>query len=66
MSALGIAHFPTAIGDCALAWGAEGLVGVQLPEGCAAATRERMRRRFSLACGGEPPAEAADAARPPR
>lgn len=63
MSALGFALFPTAIGDCALAWGAAGLVGVQLPEGGAEAARGRMRRRFPLAREAEPPAWAADAAR---
>lgn len=43
----GFALFPTAIGVCALAWGPQGLVGVQLPEERGeAATRARMRRRF--------------------
>ena len=43
----GFALFDTAIGACALAWGPQGLVGVQLPadEG-EPATRARMRRRF--------------------
>lgn len=43
----GFALFDTAIGVCALAWGPQGLVGVQLPadEG-EPATRLRMRRRF--------------------
>jgi methylated-DNA-[protein]-cysteine S-methyltransferase len=44
----GFALFDTAIGMCALAWGPQGLVGVQLPadEG-EPATRARMRRRFA-------------------
>jgi len=38
--------FDTAIGVCAVAWTARGLIGVQLPEGNADATRARMRKRF--------------------
>ncbi|HWI81252.1 methylated-DNA--[protein]-cysteine S-methyltransferase [Ramlibacter sp.] len=38
--------FDTAIGPCGIAWGEQALVGVQLPEGSAAATRACMRRRF--------------------
>jgi methylated-DNA-[protein]-cysteine S-methyltransferase len=43
----GFALFETTIGMCALAWGPQGLVGVQLPadEG-EPATRARMRHRF--------------------
>lgn len=37
--------FDTAIGTCAIAWNARGLIGVQLPEGDADATRARMRKR---------------------
>ena len=43
----GYALFPTAIGHCAVAWGAHGLTGVQLPEADEAATRARMARRFA-------------------
>ena len=43
----GFALFPTAIGDCGIAWGPGGIVGVQLPEADAAATRQRMARRFA-------------------
>jgi len=45
--ATGFALFETTIGMCALAWGPQGLVGVQLPadEG-EPATRARMRHRF--------------------
>ena len=43
----GFALFDTAIGVCALAWGPQGLVGVQLPaDDGEPATRLRMRRRF--------------------
>ena len=40
------ALFPTAIGACGVAWGARGIVGVQLPEGDEARTRARLKRRF--------------------
>lgn len=43
----GFALFDTAIGMCALAWGPQGLAGVQLPtDDGEAATRARMARRF--------------------
>ena len=42
----GYALFPTAIGHCAIAWGARGITGVQLPEHDEAATRARMASRF--------------------
>src|SRR5262249_21607594 len=57
MSESGFALFNTAIGSCAIAWGERGLVGVQLPEGDAARTRARMRRRFPTARESAPPAE---------
>ncbi|MCU7375234.1 methylated-DNA--[protein]-cysteine S-methyltransferase [Paucibacter sp. O1-1] len=41
--------YDTALGTCALAWGAQGIVGSQLPEEGAAATRDRMRVRFPAA-----------------
>jgi methylated-DNA-[protein]-cysteine S-methyltransferase len=58
----GFALFDTAIGACALAWGPQGLVGVQLPadEG-EPATRARMRRRFAQ-LRESPPDEAAQRA----
>lgn len=46
MQTLGYSLFETAIGSCGVAWSAGGLTGVQLPEADAAATRERMQRRF--------------------
>jgi methylated-DNA-[protein]-cysteine S-methyltransferase len=43
----GFALFDTAIGMCALAWGPQGLVGVQLPADMGEpATRARMKQRF--------------------
>ncbi len=43
---LGYSVFSTAIGPCAVAWGADVLTAVQLPEGSEAAARARMIRRF--------------------
>src|SRR5258706_12397206 len=37
--------FDTAVGGCALVWGAHGISGVLLPEPSDAATRARARRR---------------------
>jgi len=37
--------FDTAIGRCAIAWGPQGVVALQLPEANDAATRARLRRR---------------------
>src|SRR5262249_25667642 len=53
----GFALFDTAIGSCAIAWCGRGVLGVQLPEGDAARTRARMRRRFSTARETSPPAQ---------
>ncbi len=41
--------FDTSIGACGVAWNARGLIGVQLPEADAAATRRRMAKRFPQA-----------------
>jgi len=43
------ALFEKAIGTCGIVWGARGIVGVQLPEANAAATRARVRRRHPVA-----------------
>ncbi|WP_077001662.1 methylated-DNA--[protein]-cysteine S-methyltransferase [Variovorax sp. KK3] len=55
-SAEGFALFDTAIGACGIAWGAHGIVGVQLPEGGQGATRARMQRRFPQVPEVAPPA----------
>lgn len=55
MTAHGVALFDTAIGRCAIAWGARGVAGVQLPEAREAATRARMLRRFPDAREAPPP-----------
>ena len=56
MATIGFALFDTAIGNCGIAWGAQGLTGVQLPEGNLAATRARMAVRFGPTSEITPPA----------
>jgi methylated-DNA-[protein]-cysteine S-methyltransferase len=51
----GFSVFATAIGDCAVAWGARGLVGVWLPESSAARLRVRIARRLPQARELAPP-----------
>src|SRR5580704_14409981 len=58
---LGYSTFSTAIGACAVAWSADALTAVQLPEGEASAARARMRRRFPDAPESEPPPFAQEA-----
>jgi methylated-DNA-[protein]-cysteine S-methyltransferase len=60
---LGLCLFDTAIGCCAVAWSADGLTGVQLPEQDEVATRARMQARFPGVGECEPPAEVRDAIR---
>lgn len=55
MNSEGFTLFDTRYGQCGIAWGARGIVGVQLPEADAAATRARMRKRFPLLREGAPP-----------
>ena len=47
--------FDTAVGRCGIAWGAGGIVGVQLPERHDNATRRRLLRRYPAACEATPP-----------
>ena len=56
MRALGFALFPTAIGQCAIAWTDREIVGAQLPERDESALRKRMQRRFPDGAEGSPPA----------
>ena len=51
----GFALFDTPIGTCALAWGPNGIVGLQLPEASAAKTRARLQRRWPDAVEAAPP-----------
>lgn len=48
------ALFDTALGRCGLAWGARGLIGVQLPEKSVEATRTRLLRLCPAADEMEP------------
>ncbi|MCL2429639.1 MAG: methylated-DNA--[protein]-cysteine S-methyltransferase [Alphaproteobacteria bacterium] len=57
MEVRGLAVFDTAIGPCALAWGPRGILGVQLPDRHAAATRDRLQRRFRGLPEASPPPE---------
>lgn len=63
MATVGLCLFDTAIGWCAVAWSADGLTGVQLPEADQAATRARMRARFPGVEEREPPPEVREAVR---
>ncbi len=53
----GYCLFETAIGQCGVAWGADGIVAVQLPEVSEAATRARLLRRAHSAAESRPPPE---------
>ena len=52
---LGFAVFPTTLGHCGIAWSAQGLTCVQLPEADESATRARMLRRFPQCPEALPP-----------
>jgi methylated-DNA-[protein]-cysteine S-methyltransferase len=56
MADLAFTLFSTPIGDCALAWGPRGVVGVELPQADPDATRRRVKRRFPDAEEASPPA----------
>jgi methylated-DNA-[protein]-cysteine S-methyltransferase len=56
MDEAGFALFDTAIGRCAVAWRAAGIVGVQLPEPNDAAATRRLARRFPGLARARPPA----------
>jgi methylated-DNA-[protein]-cysteine S-methyltransferase len=50
--------FTTAVGTCGIAWGAQGIVGVQLPESNPSATLSRLlRKEGGNASPGQPPPE---------
>jgi methylated-DNA-[protein]-cysteine S-methyltransferase len=52
-----LALFDTAIGRCAIAWTARGVVGVQLPEASDAETVGRLKRRLPRGVAADPPPE---------
>src|SRR6266566_9166877 len=51
----GFALFETPIGTCAIAWGMQGILGVQLPEASDLAMRAHIRRRYPAASALVPP-----------
>jgi methylated-DNA-[protein]-cysteine S-methyltransferase len=53
----GFTLFDTAIGACGLVWGEHGILGVQLPERSAVATRARLVRRYPDAQEAAPAAD---------
>src|SRR3954470_10091036 len=55
------AFFDTELGRCAIAWGPDGIAGVELPSGDDAVTRRRMSRSLPGAVEGTPPPEVEDA-----
>ena len=57
MTADGFMLFDTAIGRCGIAWGARGIIGVQLPEASEARTHARLLRRYPHAREAPPPAD---------
>lgn len=57
----GYALFDTALGECAVAWGAGGVIAVQLPEGDAERTRERLLRHHPDAVEQVPKGAVAEA-----
>ncbi len=54
-AATGFCLFDTAIGACGIAWSAEGVKGVHIPEADASKTRARLERRFPEAVEADPP-----------
>ncbi|MCX7054758.1 MAG: methylated-DNA--[protein]-cysteine S-methyltransferase [Proteobacteria bacterium] len=60
MNAPGVTLFDTPIGRCGLAWRAQGIAGVQLPE-AAGVERARLLRRFPDALESQPPLVVVDA-----
>src|SRR5476649_2732315 len=61
MPGLEFALFETTIGCCGIVWSARGVVGVQLPEASAAATRARLVRRYPSALEAPPSPEVSQA-----
>jgi methylated-DNA-[protein]-cysteine S-methyltransferase len=56
MAPTGHALFNSAIGPIGIAWGPRDVVGLQLPEGSEAATRNRLARRYPESAAATPPA----------
>lgn len=54
MHDIGYTTFGTPLGPCGIAWSADGVVGVQLPEDSEATTLARLRRRFPQGVSAPP------------
>jgi methylated-DNA-[protein]-cysteine S-methyltransferase len=61
MNEVSFTLFDTPIGRCSIAWGADGVVGVGLPEPGDARTEVRVRRRWPDARRAAPPAPVTEA-----
>ena len=61
MTSIGFALFDTAIGRCAIAWSAEGVIGLALPEDDDRFLRARMHRQHPGATEGAAPSDVEDA-----
>jgi methylated-DNA-[protein]-cysteine S-methyltransferase len=61
MAGLGFSIFDTAIGQCGIAWGSAGIVGVQLPEAREIDTRRRLFQLYPHGHEMRPPPEVAHA-----
>ncbi len=61
MNVTGFALFDTPIGRCAVAWGAHGIVGMELPGADDAKTRKRLSRRNPGLDEAAPPPDIRDA-----
>ena len=57
----GWAPFDSALGGCAVAWGAHGILAMQLPEADAAATQARLLKASGPLAQALPPPEVARA-----
>jgi methylated-DNA-[protein]-cysteine S-methyltransferase len=57
MNDSGHALFETPLGTCGIAWGPDGLRGLQLPESTEARARARLARRFPDLAEAMPPAQ---------
>ena len=57
MTGNNFAMFDTAIGACAIVWGARGINGVQLPMGAEEKTRSRIVQRYGDIAETRPPAD---------
>lgn len=55
LATLGLALFPTALGDCGLAWSAQAITGVQLPYARREDTLATLQARFADCAEAAPP-----------